>query len=256
MKKFLFVLLASLMLFACEEEKKEALIFTNYNVEKSYEKCNPETGNCTFVNINYPVAKGQDEVAKKINDSIESHIIQLVSGFNPDDNPETMEEMVDGFIANYASYRKDFPETDIPWEATVFAEITSENLKLLSIDFNSYTFTGGAHGYGSNTYMNFNPETGEVYTHKDLFTAEFKEFVEKDFRNKEDIPQDENINSTGMFFESDEFHLPANIGFRDDKLILTYNPYEIAAYAEGQKTYEYGMEEISEYLKIDLSTTE
>ncbi|MAC64383.1 MULTISPECIES: DUF3298 and DUF4163 domain-containing protein [Zunongwangia] len=256
MKKFLLVLLASLMLYACEEEKKENLIFTNYNIEKAYKKCNPEKGNCTFINLNFPVAKGKETVAKKINDSIEHHIIEIVSGFNPDNNPETMEEMVDGFIANYGSYREDFPETDIPWEATVFAEITSETPKLLSIDFNSYTFTGGAHGYGSNTYMNFNPETGAVYTHKDLFTPAFKDFVEKDFRNKENIPQGENINSTGMFFENDEFHLPANIGFRNDKLILTYNPYEIAAYVEGQKTYEYNLNEVSNYLKIDFSEKE
>ncbi|MCL6218004.1 DUF3298 and DUF4163 domain-containing protein [Zunongwangia pacifica] len=256
MKKFLLVLLASLMLYACEEEKKETLTFTNYNIEKAYEKCNPEKGNCTFINLNYPVAKGKEAVAKKINDSIEQHIIDIVSGFNPDHNPETMEEMVNGFIANYASSREDFPDTDIPWEATVFAEITWEHPKLLSIDFNSYTFTGGAHGYGSNTYMNFNPETGSVYTHDDLFTAAFKDFVEKDFRHKEDIPQDANINSTGMFFENDEFHLPANIGFREDKLILTYNPYEIAAYVEGQKTYEYDLDEVSEYLKIDFSETE
>ena len=59
-----------------------------------------------------------------------------------------------------------------------------------------------------------------------------------------------------MFFENDEFHLPANIGFREDKLILTYNPYEIAAYVEGQKTYEYDLDEVSEYLKIDFSETE
>ncbi|MDN3596122.1 DUF3298 and DUF4163 domain-containing protein [Zunongwangia endophytica] len=258
MKKILFVLLASMLLFACEDEKKKELNFTNYNVEKAYKQCNPEDGDCTFINLNYPVAKGNKEVAQKINDSIAHRIIQIVSGFSPESTrtPETIDEMVNDFIENYASYREDFPETDIPWEATVFAEITLENANILSIDFNSYTFTGGAHGYGSNTYLNFNPETGEVYTHKDLFSAEFKAFVEKDFRTKEDIPQDVNINSTGMFFENDEFHLPVNISFNENKVILTYNPYEIAAYAEGQKTYEYSLDEVSEYLKIDLSEEE
>ena len=116
----------------------------------------------------------------------------------------------------------------------------------------SVIFTGGAHGYGSTSFFNFDPGTGETYEHRDLFTADFVRFAESSFRDRYDIPEGDPINSTGFWFENDTFHLPINIGITKEKVILIYNSYEIASYADGDFRFEFPLEEVAAFLKPEL----
>ena len=116
---------------------------------------------------------------------------------------------------------------------------------------NSEIFMGGAHGYRGLSFLNFDPGTGEVYSHQDIFTPEFKDLVEKKFREEQSIPPEANINSTGFWFEDESFHLPSNIGFENNKVLLVYNAYEIAAYSAGDIYIEIPKEEIESYLKVN-----
>src|SRR5690606_39895740 len=83
-------------------------------------------------------------------------------------------------------------------------------------------------------YFNFDAHTGGSLEHKDLFTQDFLSYAEKAFREQYDIPQEESINSTGLWFEEDKFSLPINIGIDKEHVILVYNSYEVASYAEGE----------------------
>ncbi|MCJ7759370.1 MAG: RsiV family protein, partial [Gillisia sp.] len=111
-------------------------------------------------------------------------------------------------------------------------------------------FTGGAHGYTSVNYLNFNSKTGDQLWTKDIFEDEFKSYAEKLFRQKNDIPENQPINSTGLFFENDSFQLPQNIGFSKNKIILRYNAYEVASYAEGGIQLEIPIKDVEEFIKI------
>ena len=249
-KKSLLVLVFAVLFAACEEEK-EPLKFTNYSVEKSYDACNPEEGNCTFISVNYPVAEGKNEAGERMNEEITNHIIQVVD-YRDDKQIESIEGLADRFIENFENTANDFPEQNIPWEASVFGEISLRTEDLISFRFNSEIFTGGAHGYSSVSFLNFNPETGAPYSHEELFTSEFKEFFEEKFRQDQNIPQDEPINSNGLFFEDDKFVLPQNIGFTENELVLHYNAYEISSYADGNFTYRFPYAEVEEFLKVSL----
>lgn len=255
LKKIVTFIFSISLLIGCKNESKkenEPLTFQTKNLEQSFEGCNPEKGRCTAIELSFPIINAEKKIAQQINDSIALEIIKIV-GSDAENRPKTLVSLMDEFISNYSDYREKFKDLDIPWEATVNAEVAASFPKLVSVRFESYVFTGGAHGYGSTTYLNFNPKTGEMYRHEDIFKPEFKGFIEKEFRRKEDIPAEANINSTGMFFENDEFQLPTNIGFEEDTVTLIYNPYEIAAYAAGQFSYTYSVNEIQEYLKIPLA---
>ncbi|MDT0645695.1 DUF3298 and DUF4163 domain-containing protein [Zunongwangia sp. F260] len=249
-RKILLVLIFTVLFTACEEEK-EALEFTNYSVEKSYEACNPEEGECTFISINYPVAEGENEAAKEINRAITNHIIEVVD-YRDDKKIESIEGLADRFIENFETTASDFPEYQIPSEASVLGEISLRTEDLISFRFSSEIFTGGAHGYSSVSFLNFNPETGATYSHEELFTSEFKEFFEEKFREDQNIPQNEPINSNGLFFEDDKFVLPQNIGFSQNELVLHYNAYEISSYADGNIIYRFPYAEVEEFLKVGL----
>jgi len=115
---------------------------------------------------------------------------------------------------------------------------------------NSYLFTGGAHGYTTRTFLNFNKRKGKEIENWELFKdlEHFKNFAEAKFRFQEDIPANNPINSTGFMFEQDEFYLPENIGFTEKGLVLLYNQYEVASYADGaiELVLPYG--EVKKYL--------
>ena len=250
MKKTLPFFVLLFLVSACEQET-ESLRFLNYSVERSADNCDTYTEKCSFINLNFPVASGNESRENEINQEIEDHLSYIL-GYEDEPNIGSVEDLAEIFIQNYEKTKREFPGYDTAWEATIYGEISYETDKLVSIQFNSEVFEGGAHGYNSITWLNFNPETGGIFSSVELFTEDFKNFIEEKFRKDQGIPEGAPINSTGLLFENDEFDLPQNIGFNENKVILYYNAYEIAAYADGPYRMEFNHSEISEYIKIEL----
>lgn len=249
MKKLFLALTFSILFIGCNKDVTE-LNFDELNIEQvSEENCKPEEENCTFIGIKVPWATGKDTRSNLLNSHIEDHIIKLI---DYQDNKElnSLENLADTFIQDYEASAKEFPEYNIPWEAFVDGKVSYESDKLISIQFDLALFTGGAHGYTSITFLNFDPETGRLVSNKELFSQDFKDFAEKKFRNKNEIPENQSINSTGFFFEDDKFQLPQNIGFQVNKVVLRYNAYEIASYSEGTIQMEFKKDDVKKYFKI------
>ncbi len=251
--------LSFLLLIACAEDKKEekseitTLKFNTKTISRSLDDCSPENGDCTFISLTFPVASQAGYQAEKINREIQRFLVNTID-YQEEENIEKPEELAENFISNYKETAEEFPEYELPWEATVTGKIMYQDSDIISIEFKTDMFTGGAHGYRSTNYLNFDRKTGKKLQPNDLFNDDFKNFVEKDFRKKYDIPADSNINSTGMFFEDEKFHLPENIGISPDRVLLHYNAYEIAPYAAGNFILQYSKKEVQQYLKISDSS--
>ncbi len=254
LKRFYAVVFLLSIFISCADDPKEekettdSLSFASKSIEKSLDNCSPEEGECTFISLNFPVAKGADQ-AENINYRIQQFLNNTID-YQEENDTKNPEVLAENFINNYKETAQEFPEYELPWEATISGKIIHTSPELIAIQFKTDMFTGGAHGYQSTNFLNFNPETGKNYTNADLFKNEFTEFVEKDFRQKQNIPANSNINSTGMFFENDSFHLPQNIGITNNEVILYYNAYEIAPYASGNFVLTYPRSEINRFLKI------
>ncbi len=239
----------SLVFIGCNKDVPE-LSFDELNIEQVSElNCNPEEENCTFIGIKVPWAMEKDTRSNLLNSHIEDHVIKLID-YQDNNDLNSLENLAQTFIKDYEASAKEFPEYNIPWEAFVEGKITYESKKIISIQFDLALFTGGAHGYTSISYLNFDPESGRLISNNDLFTEDFKEFAEKRFRKKNDIPENEPINSTGLFFEDDKFQLPQNIGFHQNKVVLRYNSYEVASYSDGNIQLVFKMDEVKKYFKI------
>jgi len=248
-KKLLLPFIIIMLLVGCKKEEQE-LEFEVLSIDQvSEENCIPEEENCTFISIQIPWALDSDTRSKKINRKIEEHIIQLID-YQEENNFNNLEDLSEKFIDDYEASSREFPEFDIPWEASVEGRISHRSPDLISIEFDLALFTGGAHGYTSVSYLNFNSKTGDQLWTKDIFEDEFISYAEKLFRQKNDIPEDQPINSTGLFFENDSFQLPKNIGFSKNKIILRYNAYEVASYAEGGIQLEIPIKDVEEFIKI------
>jgi len=201
------------------------------------------------VEINIPVAEGSQEVAKAINTKLENHIANMLV-FSEDDSPNLkLDEALTTFESEYLKFKEDFNETALVFEASFDGEVIYHSSELICIALTGYTNTGGAHGNSNITLYNFDPQTGktlelnEIINDKETFTS----IVEIYF--KDEIANNTNRTFEDYFFDN-KFHLPANIGFNEEGVLVLYNPYEVAAYAMGITEFTIPFEKVDNYLKV------
>ncbi len=195
---------------------------------------NTKCKECPEVSIAIPEALGKNKLAKSINLTLQEEVISKLT-FDDEINAETMQQAIESFTNGYFELKKIYPDETIGWKATINGRVTYEDNNLITIELRSYLFTGGAHGYGSTNYLNFNKKRGREIDPWELFEDRegFQEYAETQFRLQQNIPVNKSINSTGFMFEKDHFYLPENIGFTEKGLKLLYNQYEVASYADG-----------------------
>lgn len=255
-KKIILSLLLVLAV-ACKNDKKKdgvakELDFPHFEQLEMDVKTLPfcEAEECPRVEVNYLKIEGRDAFSKSVNGSMERQLIQL---FNLSEEPSkatSLEEAVKEFVDEYLQFRMDFPDSFLPYEAQVDQHVLNKNEKTVVVETGYYLYTGGAHGYGGTGFLNFDAQTGKLLQHTDLLKDEtaFTAYAEQKFREQYEIPKEVDINSMGFFFDEETFALPENIAVTDQEVILLYNPYEAASYAQGQLRFVFPKEEVAQWL--------
>ncbi|MEZ7498270.1 DUF4163 domain-containing protein [Flavobacterium sp. Arc3] len=243
-----YILFASVFfLFArCEKE----LVFENQTFEKKTTlACKSD---CPHIIIQVPIAKDVPIVADSINKKVFSVLKEIVYFGEKPYTSTDYKGLVSSFIDSYEKLQKDFPKDSFGWEAKINGEVKYVSENIINIEIKHYTYTGGAHGYQGLRSLLFDSNTGKTILQHQLFKdrKSFKAFAEKKFRNKYKIPEKGSINQTGLLFEDDTFHLPQNIFYTDKGLLLFYNPYEVASYADGTKELLLSYNELNDYLNL------
>jgi hypothetical protein len=243
MKSKLSYFLVLFLLSSCQSESK--ITFEPYTFE------NETCADCPTVSIAIPKALGQAKVSKSINTALEEELISLLS-FDDDLELTSIDDALKSFKNGYLELQQLYDDEPTGWEAKIEGSISFEDANFISIILDSYLFTGGAHGYTSKRFLNFNKQKGIELENEELFknVEKFHAFAEEMFRQKEGIPKDKSINHTGFMFEQDSFYLPENMGFTKEGLKLLYNPYEVASYADGPIEFTLTHAEIKKYLAI------
>lgn len=239
----LLISLVTLFILLCSCESDAKLTFnTEYITNEACKQC-------PIVEIELPVAEQSKKIGRTIGNSLNEEVIALLL-FEEKKSIRTIPQAINSFESAYKDLVREFPDESIPWEARINGEVIYEDQHLISIQLNSYVFTGGAHGYGSTHFLNFNRKNGEELERNDLIKNrdKFEDFAEMKFREQESIPANGSINSTGFMFERDAFHLPENIGYTEEGLKLLYNPYEVASYADGVIELVLTYDEVQDYL--------
>lgn len=249
-----YICLAVLVFFfGCKEEKKEMEIkkldFTTETYKKETSlKCDP----CPDVSVTIPVAKNIPVVADSINKKVFNTVRDIIYFGEQPYQASDYNTLLASFIKSYEEVVTEFTDHKVGWNGNVKGSVDYKSDEVLNIKINSYTYTGGAHGYESNQSLLFNPKTGKTLKRNNIIKNEegFKAFAEKKFRNEFNLSPEKPINSTGLMFENGVFELPQNIFFTKNGLLLYYNTYEIASYAEGPKELLLTYDEVEEFLLI------
>jgi hypothetical protein len=213
----------------------------------------PCASNCPEAIATVPIASGNTIVADSINKKVFNVLKQIIFFGERPYTATNYQDLLSSFIGSYEKLHADFPEDTFGWSAKVEGRVTYHSASILNIEIKHYTYTGGAHGYQGVRSLLFDSNTGKTILIKNIFKdlEAFKAFAEKRFRTKYNIPMDQPINATGLMFENDIFHLPQNIFYTDKGLLLFYNSYEVASYADGTKELLFSYKEVAPYLALE-----
>ncbi|WP_432672588.1 DUF3298 domain-containing protein [Flavobacterium sp. SM2513] len=247
MKKILFLSALTALLISCNN--KELEFTTQTFTEQTTLPC---SDNCPNVEVKIPIAKKGTIAADSINKRVFAVVRSIIYFGEKPYTGTDYKTLLYSFIGSYEDLKKEFPKDTFGWEAKLEGSIPYQTANLLNYRIDHYTFTGGAHGYQGVRSLIFNPETGKIITNGGLFNDvnAFTKFAEKKFRAAYKIPENDGINSTGLMFEGEKFALPLTILFNEKGLLLYYNSYEAASYADGPKEIQLTYSELEPYLKV------
>lgn len=232
MKQNFGLLLFALLIVGCKDNS--ALSYS----EKVFEdKINDDCEEfCPYAKLEIALFDSKNKVSDSINKVVFEHFKYILSF--EEDEPKyatNYNELIQSFLDSYKKLLEKYPDETIGWEVTGTSEVSFQNEKIINIKTEYYLYTGGAHGNSGIHSFFFDLKTGKNISYNEIFTdlVGFSSFAEKKFREKFNIKPEMNINSTGFMFEDDEFKLPETIFFTNKGILLVYNTYEIASYADG-----------------------
>jgi len=233
----LLTFLVLILVIACEEEPTLNFSESNFTSEAH-----------AIIEVNMPLCDGNSDVANRINASINSHVVSCLNPQGKGSTAKSIEEIAKLFDKEFIAFSDNVSDISQPWEAFVDGEMIYQSPEVISIAFNAYKNTGGAHGNSVISFLNINPNDGETYHLEDVvndfegFTNLAKSYFEKEIKS---------TTETSDVKVSLGFSLPEAVGISDDGVILVYNSFELTDYSIPLLEFTIPFEEASKFLKVD-----
>lgn len=200
----------------------------------------------TTIRFLYPLIEPLASIAVRdsINSQIKAILLQETTQY------QTVEERLDGFLAEFRAHKKDMQDFGLPssnWAFDMELSVLINNSAVFVLRIDQLEFTGGAHANSWTSYKNYHVQSGQELKLSDLFhkssqhawlplarAAFWKAWQEQDSSIQKNLPEK----------DTSDFVLPPNFSIGLEALHFYYNPYELDAY---------GLKEFSFYLPyIDL----
>lgn len=188
---------------------------------------------CTVVKINYPVF----DSAKTLNDTI---VRKLTVMFAMDGKADSsLELMTKNFLKSYTDFKKTDPRTGMFFTLDDSVKVIHQDSSLTTLEVRGYTYTGGAHGGTSITFINWDTKADKNLKLDDVFVSGYHDqlttIAEKIFRKDEKLSDTASLKDN-YFFKDDKFALNENFSITPLGIKFLYNQYEIKPYAAGITT--------------------
>jgi hypothetical protein len=225
-----------ILAFSCDEA-----------VNTTFSESTFEYTESVLVEVNIPKADGESNISAQINSTIENHIANMLNFSEDVSDTISLKNAITKFEKEYEAFKSDFQESSLVWEAMFDGEVTYHSPLVITIAINSYLNTGGAHGNLNISLFNFDTSTGKLLSNDKLISnhISFSDIAKKHFKEHTNTQEE-----FGDYFFGEAFHLPANIGYNKEGVLLFYNVYEIASYAIGVTEFTIPFEEVEDFLSV------
>ncbi len=245
--------------YAVGESTSEAirsnLPYEIYEIRKTSGDCQAPESPCVILSVMYPrVSSGSEAAQDKINNYITGVVAEKMQQYSGEKQTDTnnLDSLGDVFISRFNQTLTDFPDYKHRWSYNLEGSIAFDSLNIITIEFNLFSYTGGAHPNAQVIYNSFDDESGKRLALAEVVTDvdKLKELAEKKFRQQKKLGQHANLNEAGYMFENNQFTLNDNFGILKEGIIFYYNDYEIAPYAMGPTEILISYEEVGDLLKL------
>lgn len=213
-----------------QSSKKEVLV--------TYKGCHVDSSSCSTFRVSYPFFEhNENELDSFLNASIQHMILKM----SDTEQAASIEALKDSLFANYEAFKRDIPETELPFTEHIDIRIVGGYDSVLSIESIHDSYTGGAHGSAViERYMLDLDQKKKVDNKQllDITEPNLMKLAAQAFRVQNQLPDTSSFTDLGYFWEGDGyaegvFRLNTNYFIVQDSVKWIYNQYEIAAYAAG-----------------------
>ncbi|MBC3786542.1 DUF3298 and DUF4163 domain-containing protein [Spirosoma utsteinense] len=205
-------------------------------------RCDTTANKGVDVSVSYVLLKEDTDGAHRINDTLQQLAVGSITGWLDSTtvaaHPEARTDLARAaslFATDYHTMTQDMGGLGGCWELKTQADTLYASDDAVTVQMETYAYTGGAHPNTNLAFYTFDRESGRALSLNDLVTdtTALLNVVEQSFRRQQGLLPQTNLEERGYFLRDGRFFLPANIGMSRKGLVFYYNPYEIAAYALG-----------------------
>lgn len=214
----------------------------------------PEDALCAYVRFSYPEISSdtQPELASKMNELIKQQLLDIIEGAPTQaTTPQTVEAFADNFIQDYQNDANNFSS----WEIERKIKVVYNTNTLLTLLFEEFGFTGGAHPFNGSRFIVLNLATGNPVTLDDLMNPGYEAALnvegERAFREARQLTEHSSLEEDGFNFANNAFVLNDNYGVNKEGLSFIFNSYEVAPYVMGPSEFTIPYEAISSLIRAD-----
>lgn len=118
---------------------------------------------------------------------------------------------------------------------SVCIDSLTRNHNLLTFHVVQEGYLGGAHGYYSSAYVNYDAETDKVVVPADLFAniESTRNLILNSMMKKNGLKSVKELETNGVVFDLKDVNVSNNFYPAADSVVFFYNPYEISSWAQG-----------------------
>ena len=234
-----------------DNQSEVSVEFRWESFNQKYGNCDSLDQNCLRVFIEYPRFTSKKTICSdSLNHYIDQIILHPIFAGQPVKSPEDIFQQLE---LEFIKFQKKFPEYPTEWELLRKVDILYNRHQIVSLSFNEYIYTGGAHPGSTRLLRSFDLKTGERMTLTDLLFKEnidtFLQSAENKFRQQKGLLTDHDLAEAGYWFPGNRFQLNDNFALTENGIIFYYNPYEIAPYALGATELLLPFNEIQKFLR-------
>ncbi|MFC6634215.1 DUF3298 and DUF4163 domain-containing protein [Microbulbifer taiwanensis] len=182
---------------------------------------------CASVSISREVFEQRPALNKAV---LRLLVRQLQGNGEDQTSASSLEEIADIFLAEAAQMEE---ISSAVWQLTGEARRLSRRGKLLTVEINSYRYTGGAHGMPSVHWLNWNLSSAEQVSLEQVIGDGKEKRFWKEAQAAHRRWQDKQPGSNRDFRQMWPFQRSEDFRLDDEGLVLLYNVYTLGPYVLG-----------------------
>lgn len=254
MNKVILVSIIAIVAIACAGKRKQLVKYKTIEFDERIPLLDNDPDSVNFhVNLqfveltDYPDKKALKQVNKQLN----KEFFEIKKQNFPEDPISNFKSLLIDITRNYRNecveLKKQYPEmgNSLNYELIKSSNVIYNNNDIIVFEFDTYIYSGGAHGMASKSYVHFDMKTGGLFNINDIIAknteAEVNKLIKERCKQLKKNPEFALYNGITP-------KVGPNFYFDNNNFYFVYNPYEVAPYAAGFIEIDIPLKKLRKYI--------